>query len=107
MNINAPVELINILRNWYSKSFSFVKWGNILSEPFTLISGVRQGGVLSHQLFAVYVNDILVKLANHGYLLNGHSVGGFMYADDLILLSPSISELQQLWSIFAGLNFVI
>jgi hypothetical protein len=45
MNINAPVELINILRNWYSKSFSFVKWGNTLclkkTGPYNNVNNLR------------------------------------------------------------------
>ena len=54
-----------------------VKWGNKTSESFGVSNGVRQGGILSPLLFNVYVDDLSAQL-NH-----------LMYADDLVLMSPS------------------
>jgi len=34
-----------------------IKWGKHFSEPFHVSNGVRQGGVLSPYLFAVYLDD--------------------------------------------------
>ena len=34
-----------------------VKWGNCLYSPFSVSNGVRQGGVLSPYLFALYIDD--------------------------------------------------
>ena len=93
---NAPICFINVLHNWYAKSMCRVKWGNLLSIPFSLQGGVRQGGVLSPLLFSIYVDDILKKLENFGCYLHGTSMSAFMYADDLILLSPSVVELQRM-----------
>ena len=42
----------------------------------------------------MYVDNILTRLDNAGCAMAGLSMGSFMYADDLILLAPSISELQ-------------
>ena len=36
--------------------------GNCLSSPFSVSNGVRQGGVLSPYLFALYIDDLSVKL---------------------------------------------
>ena len=58
-------------------------------------AGVRQGGVLSAHLFNIYVNNVLIKLDDSGCTMAGLKVGSFLYADDLILLAPSISELQS------------
>jgi len=108
---NVPMCLITILKNWYEKSYCQVKWGSVLSEPFALLAGVRQGGVLSPILFSVYVDDILLKLASYGCVISGISMSSFMYADDLILLSPSLSELQHMVNVceleFAGLDLVV
>src|SRR5579872_1968846 len=56
----------------------------------------RQGGVLSPVLFSVYVNDLLDKFAKLGCYFKGIPVSAIMYADDLVLLSPSVCELQNM-----------
>ena len=50
-------------------------------------------------LFLVYVEDLLAKLNQHGCTILGHHISTFMYADDVILVSPSISELQTMLSV--------
>ena len=102
---NAPACFINVLHNWYTNSVCRVKWGSLLSSPFALKCGVRQGGVLSPILFLVYVDSILIKLESFGCRLHGIAMSAYMYADDLILLSPSVVELQRrLWLIFVVKN---
>jgi len=66
MNNNCPVALINILDCWYSKEFAMVKWEHCLSCVFQLTSGTRQGGFMSPALFAVFINDVIVKLEVSG-----------------------------------------
>ena len=83
-----------MLLNWYSKLFSSVRWGCAKSEEFKISCGVRQGGVLSPALFCTYVDNILSKLSKYGCRMKGISYGSFRYADDLILLAPSVMELQ-------------
>jgi len=43
-----------------------VKWNNVLGDPFTVLCGVRQGGVLSAALFALYVDDLVSQLRDSG-----------------------------------------
>jgi hypothetical protein len=52
--------------------------------------------VLGPAFFSVYVNDLLVKLNNFGCKMFGLSVGALMYADDVVLLAPSVTELQKM-----------
>ena len=61
-----------------------VKWADSFSQFFKLDFGVRQGSVMSPLLFAVYVDD----LAKHIYIV--------LYADDILLLTLTVSELQNL-----------
>jgi hypothetical protein len=43
---------------WYSTQQFSVKWDGILSEPFNVTNGVRQGSILSPQLFNVYMDEL-------------------------------------------------
>jgi len=98
MNRNVPRCIIKLLFVWFTNSYIRVKWLDALSSSFLLRSGVRQGGVLSPVLFAVYVNSILHRLNNSkvGCFVKGLIVNVFMYADDLIILSASVTGLQYL-----------
>ena len=61
-------------------------------------NGVRQGGILSPYLYNVYVDELSEELnkCNVGCNLNGHLINHIMYADDLVLISPSSAGLSQL-----------
>ena len=75
-----------------------VKWGNITSQFFKISNGVRQGGILSPRFFNVYVNDLSDRLnkLNIGCILGDLILNHLMYADDLVLISPSTYGLENL-----------
>ena len=68
------------------------------SEYVSVINGVRQGGVLSPQLFAIYMNDLSVCLTQckAGFHLNETVTNHVMYADDICLMAPSTIALQKM-----------
>jgi len=68
----------------------------VCSYVFQLHSGVRQGGVLSPVLFGVYVNSLIDALISSvlGCHVAGVHVGCVIYADDLLLMSGSLHNLQ-------------
>jgi len=81
----------------------------MLSGTIQWMYGVRQGGVLSPVLFAVYVNDIIVALSESGdgCYYDNMFVGCVMYADDLLLLYASLCDLQLMTSrLFAMRNWM-
>ena len=41
-----------------------VKWAGGRSDPFTIEQGVRQGGILSADLYKLYGNPLLNRLTN-------------------------------------------
>ena len=102
MNGNTPVNLLAVIEKWFAISVVCVKWGDRMSIFFKLVSGVRQGGVLSPSLFAIYVDDITKKII-------AGDVGGHMsfictcifpYTGDLFLIAPSLHTLQIMLNVY-------
>ena len=101
INRKCPLVLINILECWYMKNYACVKWGDSFSPFVHLKTGTRQGGITSPYLFAIYVNDVIVKLhkSSLGCHIYNMCFNVFMYADDILLASISVAELQQMINI--------
>jgi len=85
---------MGLIMNWYSKLYSCVRWNGVFSDFFKVSCGVRQGGILSPVLFNLYVDDLIELLRDSGYgcYVSKTFIGCIMYADDLILVSPTISQ---------------
>ena len=91
----APWVLIDGI---HTDSHSSIKWGAKISDQFEIHQGVKQGGLLSADLYKLYVDDLLL-------ILEGSRVGGKIgnivlnaaaCADDVLLMSNSPYELQTL-----------
>ena len=98
MNQMIPNDLLATLEYWFSICSTCVRWSNFCSGFFKLECGVRQGGVLSPFLFAVFMNDIFdtVHSSHNGCHFGSVSFSIFLYADDILLLAPSVTALQNL-----------
>ena len=78
-----------------------LKWGNTVSSEFTVSNRVKQGGVLSPILFAIYTDGLLKRLEETGVgcHMGSHFTGALAYADDITLLAPCKSALSILVSV--------
>lgn len=94
-------DIIQIIENLFLGSSATIKWNGAFSMPVDITAGVRQGGVLSPLLFAAYVDIVLTILeeSNLGCYINKRCLNSFLYADDLILIAPSVLDLQSLLSL--------
>lgn len=93
-----PNSLLSTLEHWFSVCSTCVRWGDTMSNFIKLTCGVRQGGVLSAYLFAVYIDDLIktIKRSKIGCMFGILAVNIFVYADDIVLLAPSVGALQRL-----------
>ena len=90
-------KFYTILKDIYKKNEMSVKVGNILTPSFMSQVGVRQGDVMSPNLFKIFINDLPPKLESSpdAVDINGRRVDCLMYADDIVLLSNSKQGLQN------------
>lgn len=97
----VPQYIVRILSYWYAHQSMQVKWGSSISAPFGVSNGVRQGGILSPILFNLYVDDLSIQLraCNTGCILGKTLINHLMYADDLVVFSPSSAGLQDLLNV--------
>ena len=93
-----PPIIIRFLMSVYKLQIANVKWNGEISTSFKISNGVKQGAVLSSILYCVYMNDLFtpLKKKKSGCWINGEYHGIIGYADDLFLLSPSKSALQEM-----------
>ena len=97
-NAGLPQAIIDVLRNWYGKLVVNVRWGSDYSTTFSVFNGTRQGSVISPTLFNVFINLFIVQLRELGVgcVIKNMFVGCILYADDMILLCPSVKGLQSM-----------
>lgn len=93
-----PASFINTIVNWYSKLSVMVRWNEHDSSSLAVLSGLRQGGVLSPTLFNLYVDSMICKLRRLGCgcHIDNTFIACIMYADDILLLSASVIDLQTM-----------
>ena len=84
----VPTALLEVIENWLSGCYAFVKWYDSSSFVFSICFGVRQGSVSSPHLFAVYIDDVgkIFYLNKNSFIL--------LYADDMLLITSSVTVLH-------------
>ena len=90
-------KIVQLLYFMYTNQLCHVKWGGEKSARFSISNGVKQGGVISHLLFSLYVDELFLLLNKFGLGCQVWSTyaGAFRYADDIALIAPSLSSLKQ------------
>ena len=95
-----PIHLRVLIYSYLEQQCN-VRWGSHESETFNISNGVRQGAVSSPVLFSLYIDALFTILQDSGYgcHIDHLYYGVFAYADDIVLLSPSRTGLQQMLNI--------
>ena len=101
--LDAKVHPIfaRLLMYSYQNQYARVAWDGVMSKPFRITNGVRQGAVLSPILFNLYTAELfeILDKAKVGNRVKGVYMGLFGYADDLALASSSLASLQTMLDI--------
>ena len=87
-----------LIKSLHENTESFIKWAGQIPEPFQVNQAVRQGGILSTDLYKLYINQLLARLesANIGMRIGNISTNCTACADDVALLSGNPDHTQIL-----------
>ena len=82
---NVRRKLVSLIQSLYSRAVSAVRVGSDVSGWFNQTVGVRQGCILSPDLFNVFLEHILNEALiawESGARINGRCVSNLRFADD-------------------------
>ena len=85
---NIDIKLINLIQSLYENANSAVIHKGISGEWFQMKTGVRQGCLLSHTLFNIFLEDIMNgELSNHTVSLkmNGRTIINLRFTVDILV----------------------
>ena len=101
--VSSP--LIFLLKDMLNKQYVSVHFNEANSFTWKIGNGVRQGGILSPLLFNFYINEIIEVISelNVGCEINCYRTNLIAYADDVVLIAPSVRALQFLINTFVKL----
>jgi hypothetical protein len=101
MKRKVSFVFLRVLLYIYSEQSCDVEWNGKKSFEFGVKNGVRQGAVSSPILFGLYVDKLilLLRTSKLGCTIGASYFGIMVYADDIVLLSPSRMGLQAMINI--------
>ena len=104
---NVPLVIVEIIAFWYQTQTMCVKWGKV-----NFSNEVRQGGILSLKVFAIYVDDLSheLTLCKSGCYIDDQCMNNVMYADDICLMAPSAIGMQKMLDVcfdFSLRNYIM
>ena len=104
INCKVPLCFLLSVMFLYLNMSCTVKWNGYLSSAFDIPTGTKQGGILSPDFFALYMNDLIeiLKKSGLGCYLIKVCIACIFFADDIVLLSPSRKGLQRMLDICAS-----
>lgn len=93
-----PLCFLNLIIYWFLNMSSRCKWENSYSEYFDVTSSTKQGGILSPEIFAVYIDDLvkLLKKMGIGCHIALVFLACILFADDICLIAPTRGALQTM-----------
>ena len=101
--MNFHPKVISLLKSLYHEQQASVRLEKSDTEPFVVEKGVRQGCILSPNLFSIYTESIMRKVEEDHRSgmydevnIQGRKIRDLRYADDTALLSRTVHGLESL-----------
>ena len=90
-----------IIKALYCNTKSCIEINSWVTDWFQTLQGVRQGDNLSPTLFALFINDLAVKIKdmNIGVTVGDTSIPLLLYADDVAVLSNNVEDMQAMLNV--------
>jgi hypothetical protein len=96
-NIGIDGKDLRIIKNMYWQQKAAIRNEGQIGEYQEIKMGVRQGCVLSPDLFVLYSENIMRIIENMpGVKVGGYNFNNLRYADDTVLVAQSEEDLQRL-----------
>ena len=101
-SFGIPTKLVKIIQALYTDTTSRVRVKGAYSTPFPILSGVRQGCLLSPCLFNLALEWVIRQLRTEdcGVGVGRLTLSILAYADDVVLLSDNMTPLEQTFKTF-------
>ena len=88
---------MRLIADFYWGQRAMVNVGDDKSEWVKIERGVRQGCVLSPDLFSLYSQVVMDEMVNmEGLNMGGLNINDLRYADDTVLIAETADKLQRL-----------
>ena len=95
--LGIDVPDLTLITNLYLGQIAVVKVGDDKSEWANIERGVRQGCVLSPDLFSLYSKAVINELEDiESVKVGGSNINHIRYADDTVLITDTNAKLQSL-----------
>ena len=106
-DIGIRGKMWRTLKNFYRKTSSVIRLGKNLTEPYTTSLGVKQGGVLSPALFAIYFIELvtMIQQADTGIKRGSDVLSRLLYADDIVILTRNAKDLTKCLRVVSEYGF--
>ncbi|KAK6762466.1 hypothetical protein RB195_023259 [Necator americanus] len=96
-NQGVPTQYIKVLRELYSNFTTGISpfYKNIISD---VKRGIRQGDTISPKIFTATLENAMRKLEwdDMGVKVDGRQLPHLRFADDIVLITPSISQAERM-----------
>jgi len=109
LEAGVPVIIVDFSHNSYSKLSYAVRWNGCISAYFTAESGVRQGSCITPAIFNVFIYLFITRfrVLGVGCCISSISLVCILYAYDILLLSPTVSDLQNMLDKYAEVASIL